>query len=111
MRKVWLFIGSVLLLNSATYSAFGVPNHHFSSPKIIQQRNPPKEDPEPNLDGLVEVSFKIDADGKVQIQTINSTSPQLADYVIKKLGKVKLEQGSSQAGKVIKYSFVFKKQA
>lgn len=73
--------------------------------------SPSKEDPEPNLDGIVEVSFKIDNEGKVQILNINSTSPQLADYVIKKLGKVQLEQGSSQIGKVIKYRFVFKKQA
>lgn len=69
------------------------------------------DDPEPNLDGIVEVSFKIDNLGKVQILNINSTSPQLADYVIKRLGKIQLEQGNSQIGKVIKYRFVFKKQA
>jgi hypothetical protein len=72
---------------------------------------PQEEEHEPNLDGVVEVSFKIDNVGKVQILNINSTSPQLADYVIKKLGKIQLEQGNSQVGKVIRYRFVFKKQA
>ncbi|MFM7730764.1 MAG: hypothetical protein ACKO6L_06980 [Flavobacteriales bacterium] len=65
----------------------------------------------PNLDGVVEVSFKINAEGKVQILDLNSTSQQLSDYVLKKLSTVKLEPGDSQHGKVIRYRFVFKKQA
>ncbi len=64
-----------------------------------------------NLDGVVEVSFKIDGSGKVQILNIVSTSPQLSDYVIKKLDKIQLDQNNTQIGKVIKYRFVFKKQA
>lgn len=66
---------------------------------------------EPNMDGVVEVSFKIDSEGKVQIINMNSTSPQLAEYVIKKLSKIQLQQGDSQVGKIIRYRFVFKKQA
>lgn len=72
-------------------------------------KNQPKEQ-EPNLDGVVEVSFKLDNQGKVQILNINSTSPQLADYVIKKLNKIQLENSNSELGKIIKYRFVFKKQ-
>jgi outer membrane biosynthesis protein TonB len=64
-----------------------------------------------NLEGTVEVSFKIDAQGHVEILSLASTSPQLADYVIKKLAQVKLEKGDPQVGQVIKYRFVFKKQA
>jgi hypothetical protein len=64
-----------------------------------------------NLDGVVEVSFKIDGSGKVQILNIVSTSPQLSDYVIKKLDKIQLDQNNTEIGKVIKYRFVFKKQA
>lgn len=71
----------------------------------------PAADQGPNLDGVVEVSFKIDDLGKVQILNINSTSPQLSDYVIKKLGKIQLDEGTTKLGKVIKYRFVFKKQA
>ena len=63
------------------------------------------------MDGVVEVSFKIDNEGKVQIINMNSTSPQLAEYVIKKLNKIQLQQGDSQVGKIIRYKFVFKKQA
>jgi hypothetical protein len=68
-------------------------------------------DPEPNLDGVVEVSFRLDNLGKVQILNINSTSPQLSDYVIKKLSKIQLASSNSEIGKIIKYRFVFKKQA
>lgn len=69
------------------------------------------EMPQPNMDGLVEVSFKIDATGKIQIVHINSTSPQLTEYVVNKLSKIKLSNDTAPDGKVITYRFVFKKQA
>lgn len=64
-----------------------------------------------NLEGTVEVSFKIDGMGRVQIVNMNASNPQLADYVIKKLNKIKLNKSDTQDGKIIKYRFVFKKQA
>jgi hypothetical protein len=64
-----------------------------------------------NLEGTVEVSFKIDGMGRVQIVNMNASNPQLADYVIKKLNKIKLNKSETQDGKIIKYRFVFKKQA
>ena len=66
---------------------------------------------QPNMDGLVEVSFKIDAAGKIQIVHINSTSAQLTEYVVNKLSKIKLSNDTAPDGKVITYRFVFKKQA
>lgn len=113
MRKIWKCAVFVALFCSASTGHSSTLPIRLTSNNTKAQRlpNPPKDEPEPNLDGVVEVSFKIDNEGRVEILTINSTSPQLADYVIRKLGKVKLEQGSSQTGKVIKYSFVFKKQA
>ena len=66
---------------------------------------------ESNLEGTVEVSFRIDDKGRVEILTIAASSPQLADYVIKKLNRIQLEKGDPQIGQVIKYRFVFKKQA
>ncbi|MFN8777376.1 MAG: energy transducer TonB [Flavobacteriales bacterium] len=62
------------------------------------------------LEGTVEVSFRIDAKGHVEILNLASTSPQLADYVIKKLSRIQLEKGDPQVGQIIKYRFVFKKQ-
>jgi len=96
-----------------TLAGFGWTADHEPPQNIPgpQQKQLGNTDPEPNLDGVVEVSFKIDNLGKVQILNINSTSPQLSDYVIKKLGKIQLEEGNTQVGKVIKYRFVFKKQA
>lgn len=75
---------------------------------VLEQR---KEPDQPNMDGLVEVSFKVDASGKIQIVHINSTSPQLTEYVVKKLSKIKLDDSTGSNGKVITYRFVFKKQA
>jgi hypothetical protein len=76
-----------------------------------------KEQPQTNqvikseLEGTVEVSFKIDNGGKVQILEMNATSQALADYVIKKLNKIQLEKSDYNSGQIIKYRFVFKKQA
>jgi hypothetical protein len=82
------------------------------SPNVFTQGKPNKtEIQQPNLDGLVEVSFKIDAAGKIQILHINSTSPQLTEYVVNKLSKIKLSNDTAPDGKVITYRFVFKKQA
>jgi hypothetical protein len=66
---------------------------------------------QPNMDGLVEVSFKIDATGIIQIVHIDSTSPQLTEYVVNKLGKIKLTNETKSDGRVITYRFMFKKQA
>jgi hypothetical protein len=82
------------------------------APAALTQGKPNKtETQQPNLDGLVEVSFKIDAAGKIQIVHINSTSPQLTEYVVNKLSKIKLSNETAPDGKVITYRFVFKKQA
>ena len=82
------------------------------STDVLSQGKPVKtEMQQPNLDGLVEVSFKIDAAGKIQIVHINSTSPQLTEYVVNKLSKIKLSNETAPDGKVITYRFVFKKQA
>ena len=84
----------------------------LAAPAALTQGKPNKiETQQPNLDGLVEVSFKIDAAGKIQIVHINSTSPQLTEYVVNKLSKIKLSNETAPDGKVITYRFVFKKQA
>jgi len=83
-----------------------VPGESFTQGKPIKT-----EQQQPNMDGLVEVSFKIDASGKIQIVHINSTSPQLTEYVVNKLSKIKLSNETAPDGKVITYRFVFKKQA
>ena len=81
-------------------------------PPMAAQGKPAKtEMQQPNMDGLVEVSFKIDAAGKIQIVHINSTSPQLTEYVVNKLSKIKLSNDTAPDGKVITYRFAFKKQA
>jgi outer membrane biosynthesis protein TonB len=64
-----------------------------------------------SMEGTVEVSFKINDDGEVNILNIKSSNPDLIDYVVKKLKKIKLEESDDGSGQTIKYRFVFKKQA
>ncbi|NQX91375.1 MAG: energy transducer TonB [Flavobacteriales bacterium] len=63
------------------------------------------------MQGTVEVSFKIDDDGKVDILQIESSNPDLIDYVVQKLKKIKLKEGKDYNGQTIRYKFVFKKEA
>jgi len=93
----------VVATSVATIAAVRLDSVH----KVEQKKEPDQ----PNMDGLVEVSFKIDAAGKIQIVHINSTSPQLTEYVVKKLSRIKLDDNTGSNGKVITYRFVFKKQA
>ena len=64
-----------------------------------------------NIDGYVEVSLKVDTTGQIQIISVESNSQYLSEYVIEKLKKTKLMSGNAEPGKVVKYRFVFKKQA
>ncbi len=113
MKRIWLTFYLLTTLSSLGWSSV-LPNQstQFKRTHYAQKAPEKKKDtPEPNIDGVVEVSFRIDAQGKLQIITIDATNPQLADYVLKKLGKVQISQSDAQIGKVVKYSFVFKKQA
>ena len=60
----------------------------LGSPFLLHAQKEPQVVKSKELEGTVEVSFKIDGAGKVEILNINATSPQLADYVIKKLKKI-----------------------
>ena len=64
-----------------------------------------------DMEGTVDVSFKINTEGKVNILNIKSSNPDLIDYVVKKLKKIQLDQSDQSIGQTIKYRFVFKKQA
>lgn len=85
---------------------------HVQKDPLLQEKNEGQDPIEKNLEGTVEVSFSINPDGKVNIVEITATSQELADYVVKKLNKVQVDKkDTSQIGKIIKYRFVFKKQA
>ena len=60
--------------------------------------------------GVIEVSFKIDKNGEVEITTINSDNPELIGYIIQRLKKIKLDPDIYHTGQVIKYKFDFNKQ-
>ncbi len=62
------------------------------------------------LQGTVDVSFKIDDAGRVKVVNIESSNPELMDYVLAKLKKIKLDSARSH-GETIRYRFVFKQQS
>lgn len=62
------------------------------------------------MQGTVEVSFKIDHSGKVKILSIESSNAELMDYVVQKLKKIRLENAGDNDGQAIHYKFVFKQQ-
>jgi hypothetical protein len=101
--RLVLLVFAVLVLTPAVVDA-----QRDSSAQSQRQSKDPEQ---PNIDGLVEVSFRVDETGRIQIVHINSTSTQLTEYVVKKLMKIKLNTDSGSEGKVITYRFVFKKQA
>lgn len=76
-------------------------NRHMFYPIFAQQE----------MHGTVEVSFMINEEGTVKVLNIQSTNPDLVDYVLEKLKKIKLSEDDESVGKTIKYRFVFKKQA
>jgi selenocysteine lyase/cysteine desulfurase len=107
LKRLHTYVFVLPLSVVLTVFCFGwLTNDVFSQAKPVKT-----EMQQPNLDGLVEVSFRIDAAGKIQIVHINSTSPQLTEYVVSKLSKIKLSNDTAGDGKVITYRFVFKKQA
>ncbi|MBI1267626.1 MAG: hypothetical protein GC193_09390 [Cryomorphaceae bacterium] len=64
-----------------------------------------------SAEGTVEVSFKIDDSGKVRVLSIESSSPDLMEYVLTKLEKIQLDSLEKNDGQTIRYRFVFKQQA
>lgn len=63
------------------------------------------------LKGIVEVSFRIDTEGKVDILGIQSNNPELIKYVVARLESVKFDPKQYAPGKTINYRFSFGKQA
>ena len=102
LRVNWL----ALLLLGAVLASSGFLN----APLFAQSSKTVQDESIKHLEGTVEVSFKVDMNGKLDIVSINATDPKLGEYVINKLKKIKLEKGDPQIGQVIKYRFVFKKQ-
>ena len=100
--------GLVLLIQFFCILSFADPGGQ----KPPQQQKPAEQKfgAEINMDGVVEVSLKIDSAGNIQIIDLQSSNPKLSEYVLGKLSQTKLSSNSSDSGKVVKYRFVFKKQ-
>lgn len=111
MKAAHILIALALALASVVCLAAGQPPAGQKKPADGSQPTEKKIE-EKQLEGSVEVSFSVDAQGKIRIVQIVASSQELADYVIKKMSDIQLDKNdTSQIGKIIKYRFVFKKQA
>lgn len=113
MRTSFAIFAALLL--SATTGMFA----QHGTDQVAQDSTPVKtinvvdENPQlpvPTLEGTVEVSFKIQPDGKVEIVNIQANNPELIKYVVQKLKKIELDPTQQEIGKTVKYRFFFKKQ-
>jgi hypothetical protein len=106
----------VTLLGSSIQHDQGGPNKQSSrdtsktqvAKDSIQVVKPQKSR---TLQGVVEVSFRIDESGEVDIVNITADNSELIEYVLQKFKKIKLDPANYKTGKTIKYKFEFKKQA
>lgn len=114
MRTPFAIIAALLLSASTGMLAQG-----HGTDQVAQDSTPVKtinivddnmQAPVPTLEGTVEVSFKIQEDGKVEIVNIQANNPELIKYVVQKLKKIELDPGDQEIGKTVKYRFFFKKQ-
>jgi hypothetical protein len=62
---------------------------------------------ENKLTGFVVAELKVNDDGSIVIESINSTQPELSDYVIGKLEQAKVEKPQELSGKSYYYRFDF----
>jgi outer membrane biosynthesis protein TonB len=64
-----------------------------------------------NMDGLVEVSFVINAEGKVNVISAEGSDPELRTYVLRKLSKVDVGDNPSGTWRTEHMRFVFRPEA
>ena len=60
------------------------------------------------MEGIVLVSFTVNSDGTLNVNLTNESSVALKEYVLGKLGMIKLKPGSSEEGKTYNVKFEFK---
>jgi hypothetical protein len=64
-----------------------------------------------NQEGVVEVVMKVDQKGQWKVVNMAATNEELAKYVLSKLKDYSPQTNNKTVGQVVKYRFVFKKQA
>jgi hypothetical protein len=58
--------------------------------------------------GVVEIEFYINGKGKVFVSSLQSSDPNLAEYVSEKIKQIQLPMDDSSIGTMHKFRFVFK---
>ena len=59
------------------------------------------------MDGVVEVNFVIDSEGKVQVIQADASNDHLRSYVLRKLAKVDIGDNPNGTWKIERMRFVF----
>lgn len=103
---------SLWLVSSLLLGSYNYISHDFSKgDEKVPQKKSTVQSTSQQLQGEVEVSFKIDGDGKANILSIESENPELVDYIKLKLNKIQLEKDDINIDEIITYRFIFKKEA
>lgn len=71
----------------------------------------PLLDREHDMTGVVEVTFVVDTEGRIEVLSATSDNDVLCDYVVRKLGKVDIGDNPSGTWKTSHVRFVFRPEA
>lgn len=104
MKRATLILLSCLLLLFGGIQAMG--NAYNQPPQVQRIKLVPKE----GHQDLVDIRFKIDLEGKVQVVSVEASNAKLVDYVIKKLQAITLEPNPEEMDRIYRYKFRFKDQ-
>jgi hypothetical protein len=104
MKRATLILLSCALILFGGTQAMG--NECDQPPQVQRIKLVPKE----GQQDLVDIRFKIDAQGKVQVVSVEASNAKLVDYVINKLQAIQLEPNLDEQDRIYRYKFRFKDQ-
>lgn len=103
-------LSALWLTASLLLGSYNLVSHSFS---CCEEKTPQKtttQSSSKELQGEVEVSFKIGGDGKANILSIESENPDLVEYIKLKLNKIQLQKDDINIDEIITYRFIFKSE-
>lgn len=104
MKRTTLIILFCLPLLFGGMQATG--NECRQAPQVQRIKLVPKE----GHQDLVDIRFKIDMEGKVQVVSVEASNAKLVDYVITKLQSISLAPNPEEMDRIYRYKFRFKDQ-
>lgn len=109
MKAIILTLVSALIIGFSSTSNASIINPKTGDlEKLIQKQiSYPQFAKEQKLDGVVLVSFTVNSDGSINVNTTNQSDIRFKEYVVSKLKSLKIKSGSKSA-KTYNVKFDFK---